>query len=212
MTDTPSDAMVVLARIGAPNGVAGAARVKLFGDDPDSLTAYGPLTRSDGGPALLVRDLRDGKTPDMVIARFEGITSREMVMAMNGVELSLPRSVLPAIDDEDDFYHADLIGLEARLMDGSRFGEIIQVADFGAGDLLDVKPDRGGASVLVPFTKAIVPDVKIAEGYVVLDAPDDLLDPSQKSSQAGEKKAGSKKAGKKKVHKKNRDERGDVQG
>lgn len=193
MTDTSSDAMVVLARIGAPNGVAGAARVKLFGDDPDSLTAYGPLTRSDGGPPLRVHDLRNGKSPDMVIARFEGVTSREMVIAMNGVELSLPRSALPAIDDEDDFYHADLLGLEVRLMDGSRFGEIIQVADFGAGDLLDVKPDRGGASVLIPFTKAIVPEVKIAEGYVVLDAPDGLLDAPKKNDQKSVVKKGQKK-------------------
>lgn len=193
MTDTSPDAMVVLARIGAPNGVAGAARVKLFGDDPDSLTAYGPLTRSDGGAPLRVRDLRDGKSPDMVIARFEGVTSREMVMAMNGVELSLPRSVLPAIDDEDDFYHADLLGLEVRLADGSRFGEIIQVADFGAGDLLDVKPDRGGASVLVPFTKAIVPQVNITEGYVVLDATDDLLDPPKRNApKPGKKKSATK--------------------
>lgn len=193
MTDTSPDAMVVLARIGAPNGVAGAARVKLFGDDPDSLTAYGPLTRSDGGAPLRVRDLRDGKSPDMVIARFEGVTSREMVMAMNGVELSLPRSVLPAIDDEDDFYHADLLGLEVRLADGSRFGEIIQVADFGAGDLLDVKPDRGGASVLVPFTKAIVPQVDIAEGFVMLDPPEDLLDPPKRNApKPGKKKSATK--------------------
>lgn len=193
MTDTSPDAMVVLARIGAPNGVAGAARVKLFGDDPDSLTAYGPLTRSDGGAPLRVRDLRDGKSPDMVIARFEGVTSREMVMAMNGVELSLPRSVLPAIDDEDDFYHADLLGLEVRLADGSRFGEIIQVADFGAGDLLDVKPDRGGASVLVPFTKAIVPQVDIAEGFVMLDPPEDLLDPPKRNEpKPGKKKSATK--------------------
>lgn len=193
MTDTSPDAMVVLARIGAPNGVAGAARVKLFGDDPDSLTAYGPLTRSDGGPPLRVRDLRDGKSPDMVIARFEGVTSREMVMAMNGVELSLPRSVFPAIEDEDDFYHADLLGLEVRLMDGSRFGEVIQVADFGAGDLLDVKPDRGGASVLVPFTKAIVPQVNIAEGFVMLDPPEDLLDPPKKNEPKPGKKKGATK-------------------
>lgn len=187
--------MIVLARIGAPNGVAGAARVKLFGDDPDSLTAYGPLTRSDGGPALQVRDLRDGKTPDMVIARFEGISSREMVMALNGVELSLPRSVLPATDD-DDFYHTDLIGLEARLADGSRFGEVIQVADFGAGDLLDVKPDRGGASVLVPFTRAIVPEVNVGDGFVVLDAPEGLLDPPQKTTRPAAKKKSSGKKGK----------------
>lgn len=80
----------------------------------------------------------------MVVATFEGITSREQVAELNGVELGLPRSALPTPDDEDDFYHADLIGLETRLIDGSRFGDIIQVANYGADDLLDVKPDRGG--------------------------------------------------------------------
>lgn len=186
--------MVILARIGAPHGVAGAARVKLFGDDPESLLAYGPLMRSDGGPPLQMLDLRDGKTPDMVIARFDGVSSREAVMALNGVELSLPRSALPDVDDEDDFYHADLIGLEARLMDGSRFGEVIQVADFGAGDLLDVKPDRGGASVLVPFSRSIVPEVNVQGGYLVIDAPDGLLDPPQKRpAKNGKKRAGPSK-------------------
>ncbi|MEQ8656896.1 MAG: ribosome maturation factor RimM [Hyphomicrobiales bacterium] len=175
-----SDPFIILARIGAPNGVRGAARVKLFGDDPASLAGYGPLQRADGKGSLTVASLRPGKTPDMVVATFEGVTNRDHVVELNGVELGLPRSALPNVEDEDDFYHTDLIGLEARLIDGSRFGEIIQVANYGADDLLDIKPDRGGPTVLVPFTKAIVPTVKIADGYVALDPPDGLLDPPKK--------------------------------
>lgn len=180
-----SDPFITLARIGAPHGVRGAARVKLFGDDPEALVAYGSLHRSDGRGSLTLASLRPGKTPDMAVATFEGVTSREQVADLNGVELGLPRSALPDVENEDDFYHADLIGLEARLGDGSRFGEIVQVANFGADDLLDVEPDRGGPSVLVPFTKAIVPVVKIADGYVVLDPPDGLLDlPKSKPAEA----------------------------
>lgn len=175
-----SDPFIILARIGAPNGVRGAARVKLFGDDPAGLSEYGPLRRADGKGHLAINSMRAGKTPDMGVATFEGITSREKVAELNGVELGLPRSALPDVDDEDDFYHADLIGLEVRLTNGARFGEIMQVANYGADDLLDVKPDLGGPSVLVPFTKAIVPTVKVGDGYVVLDPPDGLLDPPKK--------------------------------
>ena len=170
-----SDPFIILARIGAPNGVRGAARVKLFGDDPASLVDYGPLARADGKGTMTILEMRPGKTPDLAIASFAGIDTREQVAALNGVELGLPRSKLPPTD-EDDFYHADLIGLTVQLADGARFGEVIQVANFGADDLLDVKPDRGGASVLVPFTKAVVPTVNVAEGYLVVDPPEGLLD------------------------------------
>lgn len=177
MAGGSSDPFVTLARIGAPNGVRGAARLKLFGDDPASLTVYGPLVRSDGKGSLALTGLRSGKAPDLVVATFEGVTDRDQAAALNGVELGLPRSALPPPDDEDDFYHTDLIGLEVRLAGGERFGEVVQVANHGADDLLDVKPDRGGPSVLVPFTKAIVPHVNVADGFVVIDPPDGLLDP-----------------------------------
>lgn len=185
MAGGPSDPFVTLARIGAPNGVRGAVRLKLFGDDPASLTAHGPLERVDGKGAMILATLRPGKTPDMVIATFEGVTDRDQAADLNGVELGLPRSALTPPDDEDDFYHADLIGLEVRLMGGDRFGAVLQVANYGADDLLDVKPDRGGPSVLIPFTKAIVPEVKVQDGYLIVDAPEGLLDPpGQKPDEA----------------------------
>ena len=185
MPDRSSDPFIVLARVGAPNGVRGAVRLKLFGDDPASLVEYGPLQRSDGKGHLAISTMRPGKTSDVVVVSFDGITSREAVAAINGVELGLPRSLLPDVEGEDDFYHADLIGLEVRLRDSSRFGEIVQVADYGAGDLLDVKPDRGGPSVLVPFTKAFVPEVNVRDGHVVIEPPAGLLDPP-KASQPGD--------------------------
>ena len=172
----PPDAFVTLARVGAPHGVRGAVRLKLFGDDPESLVAHGPLRRADGRGTLRIDSLRPGRTPDMLVATFAGIADRDAAAALNGVELGLPRSALPP-PDEDEFYHADLIGLEARLGDGSRFGVVAQVANFGADDLLDIRPDRGGASVLVPFTRAVVPVVRVAEGFLVIEAPEGLLDP-----------------------------------
>lgn len=182
-----SDPFITLARIGAPHGVRGAVRVKLFGEDAESLVAYGPLQRADGRGSLTLESLRPGKTPDMLVATFDGITDRDQVAALNGVELGLSRSALPEPDEDDDFYHADLIGMEARLADGSRFGAVLQVANYGADDLLDVKPDRGGPSVLVPFTKAVVPVIKLAEGYLVIDPPEGLLDaPGKRPSEADE--------------------------
>lgn len=193
MAERKPQRFIILARIGAPHGVRGAARVKLFGHDPMSLMDYGPLQRARGGPDISITDLRAGKTPDMVVASFAGITSREAVEPLNGIELGLPRAALPD-NDEDDFYHADLIGLEARLMDGSHFGEVIQVVDFGAGDLLDIAPKRGGASVLVPFSKAIVPLVRVEEGYLLIDAPEGLLDPPRSKSDKGVNKSTDKGA------------------
>jgi 16S rRNA processing protein RimM len=121
----------------------------------------GPLQRADGRGSLTLDESASGQD-----ARHGGGDLRQHFRPrsggreLNGVELGLPRSALPEPDEDDDFYHADLIGLEARLADGTRFGAVLQVANYGADDLLDMKPDRGGPSVLVPFTKAVVPVIK----------------------------------------------------
>ena len=170
--------LVILARIGAPHGVRGQVRLKPFGDDHESLTAYGPLLRADGGGTLAITGIRAAKG-DMLVVSFDGVASREMAEKLNGVELGIPRDRLPKPDD-DDFYHHDLIGLSAILPDGTSFGVIRSVENFGAGDLLDVAPERGGPSVLVPFTHEIVPDIDVAAGHVRLDPPQGLLDPPSK--------------------------------
>jgi 16S rRNA processing protein RimM len=69
----------------------------------------------------------------------EGVNDRNAAEKLNGVELYVDRALLPDTDDDDDFYHADLIGLKARLVDGSEIGEVMAVPNFGAGDLLEIR-------------------------------------------------------------------------
>ncbi|MBL8592469.1 MAG: 16S rRNA processing protein RimM, partial [Devosia sp.] len=99
------------------------------------------------------------------------INDRNAAEKLNGVELYVDRALLPDPDDDDDFYHADLIGLKARLADGSEIGEVMAVPNFGAGDLLEIRDPRSGDTYLYPFSKAVVPEVRIAEGYLMIDPP-----------------------------------------
>jgi len=181
----PPPRLVQIAVIGAPHGVRGEARVKTFTEDPASLKAYGPLLVGDGPQALTVASLRPLKD-DMVVARFEGVASREAVAALTGKTLSVPRDALPAADDEDDFYHADLIGLRAERADGTLLGEVAAVPNYGADDLLEVRLAGERRTVLLPFTKAVVPVVDVAGGRVVVEPPDGALEPSKPEPGEGE--------------------------
>jgi 16S rRNA processing protein RimM len=170
-----SPRLVQIAVIGAPHGVRGEARVKTFTEDPLSLKAYGPLTLGDGPSAVKVASLRLLKD-DMVVARFEGVSTREAAEALTGKTLSIQREKLPESDDEDDFYHADLIGLRAELEDGTHLGDITAVPNYGADDLLEIRLAGDRRTVLLPFTKAVVPMVDVAGGRVVLAPPEGALE------------------------------------
>ncbi|PZQ11317.1 MAG: 16S rRNA processing protein RimM [Ancylobacter novellus] len=170
----PSSRLVQIAVVGAPHGVRGEARVKTFTEDPLSLKAYGPLIVGDGPATLKVVSLRPLKD-DMVVARFEGVATREAAEALTGKALSVSRDALPATDDEDDYYHADLIGLRAELADGTLLGEVTAVQNYGADDLLEIRLAGGRRTVLLPFTKAVVPMVDLAGGRVVVDPPEGAL-------------------------------------
>lgn len=172
----PAPRLVQIGVIGAPHGVRGEARVKTFTHDPLSLNAYGPLTLGDGPATLKVASLRPLKD-DMVVARFAGVSTREAVEALTGKVLSIAREALPATGDEDDFYHADLIGLRAELADGTLVGEITAVPNYGADDLLEVRLAGERRTVLLPFTKAAAPVVDISGGRVVVTPPEGALDP-----------------------------------
>ena len=110
----------------------------------------------------------------VVIARLEGVADRNAAEALNGTALYIMREKLPPPEDEDDFYHSDLIGLEARLDDGHVLGEVVAVPNYGAGDILEVKDPRSGDTYLYPFTRAVVPQVRIADGYLVIAPPLDV--------------------------------------
>ncbi len=154
------------------HGVRGAVRVKSFTADPASIVAYGPLEDEEGARRLALT--LDGTVRGLLIARIPGIADRDAAERLKGTRLYLPRAALPPAGEEE-YYHADLIGLAVALKDGTPFGRVRAVHDFGAGDSLEIEqPD--GAVVLVPFTEAAVPVVDLAAGRLVLDPPAGLFD------------------------------------
>lgn len=157
---------VLLATIGAPHGVRGEVRVRSYAADPLALGGYGPLAAEDGR-TFEVERLRPAK--DRLIVKFRGVDDRDGAEALTGTDLYVERSALPAAA-EDEFYYADLIGLPAFGGDGEALGTVVAIHDFGAGDILEVRPESG-PSLLVPFTKEAVPVVDIAGGRVVVSPP-----------------------------------------
>jgi 16S rRNA processing protein RimM len=175
MTSTSTTAKrVCLGVVTAAHGVRGAVKVKSFAQRPKDVAAYGPLEDEDGAARFTLRVIGPAKA-DVVIAKLSGIDDRDTADALRGARLYLPREALPA-PAEEEYYHADLIGLAAVLGDGARLGEVRAVHDFGAGDTLEIaRPE--GQPVMVPFTRAIVPVVDMAAGRLVVDPPEGLLDP-----------------------------------
>lgn len=175
MSIRPDAERIVVARIGAAHGVRGEVRLKSFTEHPLAVRAYGPLEASDGRSfTILAARPAAGTSPDMLVVRLERVTRREDAEALTGLELSVPRDRLPAAD-EDEFYHADLIGLDVAMNDGTKVGTIVAVQNFGAGDLLEIAPSSG-PTIFVPFTNAAVPEVDFVGKRVVIDPPAGLLD------------------------------------
>jgi 16S rRNA processing protein RimM len=170
----PSPDRLVVARIGAAHGIRGEVRVKAFTANPADIGAYGPLEAPDGR-RFTVTSLRPaaGTAADMLVVRFAGLDDRNAAEALNGLELSIARDRLPPADD-DEFYHADLVGLAAVTVGGDELGTVIAVHNYGAGDLLEIAPRRG-ETLLVPFTRTVVPEVDLTGRRLKVDPPDGLL-------------------------------------
>lgn len=167
-TDAASQKLL-MGRIGAAHGIKGEVRIQSYTEDPLALADYGPLSTNRPGLSIEIEAART--TTNVLVARIKGVRDRTAAEKLNGVELYVDRGLLPAIADEDDYYHADLIGLRARLEDGSDLGEVIAVPNFGADDILEIRKAETGETVFIPFTKLAVPEVHIGAGYVVVVPP-----------------------------------------
>src|SRR5689334_7519235 len=159
---------LLMGRIGAAHGVKGEVRITSFTSEPLALKDYGPLSTNKPGLSIEIEHAR--ATTNVLVARLKGVTDRTAAERLNGVELYVDRDALPPPDD-DDYYHSDLIGLEARLADGTALGRVTAVPNFGASDLLEVRDDRTGDTFLYPFTKTVVPEVHLNDGYLVIEVP-----------------------------------------
>jgi 16S rRNA processing protein RimM len=163
-------APICVARIGAAHGVRGAVKLWTFTEDPLAVKSYGPLMTKDGARQFEVTHVREAK--DHLVATLKGIATREEAERLNGLELYIAREKLPTTDD-DEYYHAGLIGLAAVTSAGAPLGRVIAIHNFGAGDIIEIAPPQG-ATMLLPFTNAVVPTVDIAGGQVVIELPEEI--------------------------------------
>jgi 16S rRNA processing protein RimM len=163
-------APICVARIGAAHGVRGAVKLWTFTEDPFAVKEYGPLMTRDGARQFEVTHVREAR--DHLVATLKGIATREDAERLNGLELYIAREKLPATDD-DEYYHADLIGLAAVNTANEPLGRVTAIHNFGAGDIIEIAPTQG-PTMLLPFTNAVVPTVDLAAGRVVIELPREI--------------------------------------
>ncbi len=166
------DARVCLGQVGAAHGLRGEVRLHSFTSDPAAIADYGPLETEDGR-VIEIEAIRPAK--DHFVARLSGIRDRNAASALVNAKLYVPRERLPQTEEPDEFYHADLVGLAVVDPAGRNLGTVVAVHNFGAGDLIEVRPDAGGNTGLVPFDATHVPAVDIAAGKIVVDPPQGLF-------------------------------------
>jgi 16S rRNA processing protein RimM len=152
-------------------GVAGEVRLKSFCADPTAIADYGPLYTEDGSRSFVVKLTRP--VAGGLGARVTGIKTKEEADALRGTELYVDRTRLPSLPD-DEFYHSDLIGLQAVDTGGVILGSVVAVHNHGAGDILEITGPGRKTALMLPFTLAAVPTVDLAAGRVVVDLPEGL--------------------------------------
>lgn len=162
--------LIMVGRVAGAFGVRGEVRITSFTAEPMALVDFKTLLREDGSPGLTLLGGRVAK--GSVVARVKEIETRDQAEAARGLTLYIPRAILPPPDDEDEFYVADLVGLDVVDTDGQPLGRVRTVRDFGAGDLLEIEPPAG-ESWWLPFTREAVPQVSIANRRIVGVKPDE---------------------------------------
>lgn len=168
-------ARICVARIGAAHGLRGEVRLNSFTADPVAVTRYGALASADGTRAFEIESWRPGK--GCLVVRFKGIGDRTAAERLCNVDLYVPRERLPP-PEPGEFYHADLIGLTAVTAEGAAIGTVVAIHDFGAGDILEIKP-RAGPTLMLPFTEAAVPKVDTAGGTITVVPPAEASGPER---------------------------------
>jgi 16S rRNA processing protein RimM len=177
---------ILVGQFGAAHGVKGEVRLKSFTGDPKAIAAYGPLSDRQGVRLFEIAELRHVKD-DIFVARVKGISTRDAAEALASMELYISRTALPAHEEEDEFYIADLIGLAALDENGEAIGSVVQILNYGAGDMIEIAPQAGGETLLVPFTKEAVPQIDMRAGRITIMLPDEIeADPASPTDDSSE--------------------------
>jgi 16S rRNA processing protein RimM len=168
---SPDDKVLAGVITGA-HGIKGEVKLKSFTADPADIAAYGPLLTARG-ESLEIEKLKRQK--DGFIALLKGVSDRNKAEALKGAELFLERRRLPKPENDEVYFH-DLIGLAAVSRSGEKFGTVIAVPNFGAGDLLEIRRDGNSETILVPFAESYVAAIDLEKKELLLDLPEDYLD------------------------------------
>ncbi len=168
-----------VARIGAAHGIRGEVKLWSFTADPIAVADYGPLETADGARRFTIEAARPGK--DFLVARLAGVADRDAAETLRNVDLYVPRDRLPAIEEADTYYHADLVGLTAVSADGATLGTVSAIHNFGAGDIIEIAPAGGGQALLLPFNETTVPTVDLKAGRLVVVIPQEIVVPAERS-------------------------------
>ncbi len=164
--------LIPLGVFGAPHGVRGELRVKSYTRDPAAIGRYGDLTDKAGARTFKIAALRPLRD-DMLVVRLAGVGSRLDAEKLAGAELFVAREQLPAPSDEE-FYHDDLVGLEAVTRAGETLGRVVALHNFGAGDILEIAPTAGGETSMLPFNKAVAVEIDLGKRRIVIVPPDEI--------------------------------------
>ena len=158
-----------VARIGAAHGVRGEVKLWSFTQEPMAIADYGPLETEDGAQRFEIETLRPAK--DFLVARIVGVADRDAAAKLCNVELFVPRDRLPPIEEDDTYYHADLVGMAAITPQGVPIGNVTAIHNFGAGDLIEIASSAGGEPMLLPFTESVVTEIDTALRQITIVLP-----------------------------------------
>lgn len=162
---------ILLGHITGAHGIRGAVVIKTYTEIPEDIDAYGALEDEAGQRcfALKVQSV----TAKGVLAIIDGVDDRTAAEQLKGVGLYVPRDRLPALED-GGYYHADLIGLAAVASDGRVLGHVVDVQNYGAGDILEIRFSGRRRTELLPVTNSVVPEIDVAGGRVMIEVPDSI--------------------------------------
>jgi 16S rRNA processing protein RimM len=178
MARQPNSKRICVAKIGAAHGVRGDVKLWPLTADPMAFADYGALESEDGKRTFEI--VRVKPAGNFLIAHFRGVDDRNTAEKLVHIELFVAREALPEIEEDDEFYYADLVGLAAVDAGGTRLGEIVALHNFGAGDLVELKLDGRRDTVLIAFTESTVPDIDLAGGKVTIALPNEIeADPAE---------------------------------
>lgn len=165
---------VCLGEISTAHGVRGLVRIRIYGDDPQALSSHGPLFTSETGETSLSVRMKNAANK-FWIAEIEGVTDRNAAESLRGTKLWIERSKLPEIENDDEFYYEDLIGMSVETATDGIVGKVIAVDNFGAGDLLEIRPPSG-TTFYLPFADEYILEVNMPQNLIKADIPPGLRD------------------------------------